>query len=259
MGTYINSLDQTQKDNLALVAKAVREGVSNPYTQAAILAIVAKESGFRMREETSYATTSNDRIRAIFGKRLQDLSEDQLTTLKKNPPAFFEKVYGMYSGVPLGNNQPGDGYKYRGRGFNQLTGRGNYKFYGEKIGVDLEKNPELLNNPEIAAKALVMYFRISAASKANKLKEWNASNLNDFKTLQDSVGGIFHANAGWGKSKQAIEGDPTGGFKKASDYAPEFLEYVGGEKKNGMSQRTKILLIILILILLWYFLLHKNK
>lgn len=44
----------------------------------------------------------------------------------------------------LGNTQPGDGIKFKGRGLMQLTGRANYKTYGQFIGVNLESNPEVV-------------------------------------------------------------------------------------------------------------------
>ena len=43
----------------------------------------------------------------------------------------------------LGNNQPGDGPRFKGRGYIQLTGRWNYGHYGKMIGVDLVNNPQL--------------------------------------------------------------------------------------------------------------------
>lgn len=257
MGQYIDSLGPLQKANLETVIKVLEENFTEPLTIAAILSIVAKESGFVLKEETTYRNTSNERIRAIFSSRVAKLTDAELTNLKKDDKAFFEKVYGAGSGAPLGNTQPGDGYKFRGRGFNQLTGRSNYKFYGDKIGVDLVNNPDLLKNPEIAAKQLAMYFRLQAAAAKNKLKEYGATNINDFKTLADSTTAMYHANAGWGKSKQQIEGDPTGGLSKARNYAPEFLEYIGGEKKNSLSVIIKISLAFLLLIAIWFFLLRK--
>lgn len=60
--------------------------------------------------------------------------------------------------VDLGNIYPGDGPKYRGRGFIQLTGRSNYRTYGNAIGIDLETYPDLALDPGVAAAILAVYF-----------------------------------------------------------------------------------------------------
>ncbi len=48
----------------------------------------------------------------------------------------------------LGNTEPGDGERYKGRGPIQLTGRGNYRRYGAMLGLDLESQPELVAEPD---------------------------------------------------------------------------------------------------------------
>ena len=58
----------------------------------------------------------------------------------------------------LGNTQPGDGKRYKGRGYIQLTGRANYRHYGDKLGFDLEGSPELAKRPDIAAAVAVSYW-----------------------------------------------------------------------------------------------------
>lgn len=254
--SYIASLSPKQKQNLDLLVRVLNDSsVTNKYAQAAILSIIAKESQFNLKEEKSYAGTSNDRIRQIFGRRVADLSDAKLTDLKHHDVAFFEKVYGVGSGVPLGNTQVGDGWKYRGRGFNQITGRGNYTFYGKNIGKDLANHPELLNDPEIAAKAAIQFFIIESMKKSNKLGEYNAKSINDFENLTDSTGALFHANAGWGHSKQDLLGDPTGGYTKAMNNVQEFYDYIGGEKKS-LFLNWKIWLALFLLIVIWFFFLR---
>ncbi len=59
----------------------------------------------------------------------------------------------------LGNNQPGDGPRYKGRGFVQITGRRNYTYWSDRLGIDLVNFPERAAEPKIAAKILVRGMR----------------------------------------------------------------------------------------------------
>ena len=58
----------------------------------------------------------------------------------------------------LGNTEPGDGKRFKGRGYIQITGRWNYGHYGKKVGVDLIKNPELAADPKVAADVAIAYW-----------------------------------------------------------------------------------------------------
>jgi hypothetical protein len=72
----------------------------------------------------------------------------------------------------LGNSDPGDGIRYCGRGFIQLTGRANYKQFGEWIGVDLEGNPDLALDPQIGAEVFALYFKAKGCVGAANQKQW---------------------------------------------------------------------------------------
>ncbi|MFA6089820.1 MAG: peptidoglycan-binding protein, partial [Candidatus Woesearchaeota archaeon] len=67
------------------------------------------------------------------------------------------------------NKGNGDGDKFKGRGFVQLTGRANYTKYSKSLGLDtqLVKNPDLANDPEIAAKILASFLK----DKERRIKE----------------------------------------------------------------------------------------
>lgn len=79
----------------------------------------------------------------------------------------------MYEGrADLGNTQPGDGARYCGRGYIQLTGRANYRSYGQKIGVDLESNPELALDAGIAAEVLAVYARDRGIQAKCQAQDW---------------------------------------------------------------------------------------
>lgn len=74
----------------------------------------------------------------------------------------------------LGNTQPGDGERYKGRGYIQLTGRANYREYGQKLGIDLEGNPDLALEPKVAAKVLVQYFKDRGIPRMAEAGDWVA-------------------------------------------------------------------------------------
>lgn len=222
--SYTAKLTPEQKSRAALIAKELKAvGITNPYAIAGILAVVSKESNFLRLRELGYMNTDNSRIRAIFGSRVARYNEAQLTALKKNPAAFFEAVYGKDSGVRLGNNLAGDGYKYLGRGYNQLTGKANYAAIGKQIGVDIVANPELMETPAVAAKAIAAYFvnGINALVKSgtffNRYKVQNAQAIKDAKTGVDMA---YDINAGSSKQKFS---DTTGGYATASSRVSDFV------------------------------------
>jgi predicted chitinase len=70
----------------------------------------------------------------------------------------------------LGNTKAGDGVKYHGRGFIQITGRDNYRMAGEALGLPLEQKPELASKPEVAAKIAVWYWNTRVKPKVSN---WN--------------------------------------------------------------------------------------
>lgn len=100
---------------------------------------------------------------------------------EQGPRSYFNRYEGRKS---LGNIQPGDGYKFRGRGYIQLTGRWNYKHYGNMIGVDLENNPDLAANPQVAILVAAAYI------KYNKLHRY--ADKGDFNTYTKRINGGFN-------------------------------------------------------------------
>lgn len=72
-------------------------------------------------------------------------------------PSYFAQYDGR---TDLGNTQPGDGYKYRGRGLFQITGRYNYVTDGTKLSLDLVDNPDLAATPEVATLTACLFWTI---------------------------------------------------------------------------------------------------
>jgi predicted chitinase len=178
--------DTTQKANIKLMIDAMKEeGITDPNAQIGVLSVIAKESGFKPKDEIDYSSTSNSRIRSIFGKRVSKLSDSELDSVKRDPKRFFDLVYGGRFG-----NARDEGYKYRGRGFNGLTFKGNYKKYGDMIGVDLVSNPDLANDPKVAAKLAVAFFT----------KGKSGDSLPKFQSKEDATKYFANVNSGGGST-----------------------------------------------------------
>lgn len=73
--------------------------------------------------------------------------------------AYFTRMYDVKGRRPevarrMGNTEPGDGVKYAGRGFVQLTWKNNYALMGKVLGIDLVRYPDMAMRPEVAAKIM---------------------------------------------------------------------------------------------------------
>jgi predicted chitinase len=92
----------------------------------------------------------------------------------------------------LGNIYSGDGEKYKGRGYIQLTGRANYKKYGDMIGVDLVDHPELAADPSIAAKIAIAYWNDKKIGGMSLAQQARAGN---FDMVTKGINGGFTGKA----------------------------------------------------------------
>lgn len=107
-----------------------------------------------------------ERIVQVWNKRFPTV--EAAKPYAHNPEKLANKVYGGR----MGNVNPGDGWKFIGRGLIQLTGRESYKKFGDRLGVNLVANPDLAFSGKWALK-------IAA-------EEWKASGCNAFAD-EDSI------------------------------------------------------------------------
>ncbi len=166
---------QDVKQNLGDVKAALmKRGMGDEKYLNAVLGNVMKESGGKVvNENLNYGKTSNDRIRSIFGSRASGKTDQELNEIKSNPESMGEFMYGKNTkiGQSMGNLEPGDGFKYRGRGYIQLTGKANYAAASKAIFGDdtLVKNPDLVNDPKIAADVVAWYMEKGKSRMATSM------------------------------------------------------------------------------------------
>lgn len=171
-------------------------GFRHRYAKAAILSVAYVESKLIPQVEMDYIFTPNDKLREIFGSRLP-ASDEELNELKKDTVAFFNAIYGGRFG-----NLPHEGYKYRGRGHNQVTFKANYAaitniFRENGFDVDLVENPDSLLNPKIAAYAFVAMLKREIEKHNAGLSIFKPKlDLNKQDTLEDAVKRVYWLNVG---------------------------------------------------------------
>jgi predicted chitinase len=174
-GASAPAMKQDVKQNMELIKAAlVKQGITDPKMIAATMGNVMKETGGKnISENLNYGGTDNSRIRKIFGSRAAGKSDAELDSIKKDPKQMAEMMYGSGTamGQGMGNTEAGDGWKFRGRGFIQLTGKSNYAAASKAIFGDdrLVKNPDLLDNPQVAAEVSAWYMKKGQAGMAKKL------------------------------------------------------------------------------------------
>ena len=105
--------------------------------------------------------------------------------------------------LDLGNTQPGDGRRYKGRGPIQLTGRSNYRAAGQALGLDLEGRPELVKTPEIGFRTSVWFWT------ANGLNDFaDVGTLDSFRKITRKINGGTNGQAEreqyWAKAKNTL-------------------------------------------------------
>ena len=112
-------------------------------SRAHFVAQVLHESGgLRWLEENlSY---SAERLTAVWPKRFPNA--DRARPYARNPEELANYVYAGR----MGNSEPGDGWKYRGRGLIQITGRSNYELVQDLTGMPVIETPDMLAEPEPA-------------------------------------------------------------------------------------------------------------
>ncbi|MGL4735678.1 MAG: glycoside hydrolase family 19 protein [Enterovibrio sp.] len=150
------------RENKSILEKQMdADGITDPKERAMFLAQMDHESGGfnKMEEGFNY---SAGRLMGVSQTARSKGIGAVLAAQKEGAPAVAELMYGGR----MGNTAQGDAYKYRGRGYTQLTGKDAYTRASKELGIDLISNPDLAAQPETAAKIATWYWKQSGAQKA---------------------------------------------------------------------------------------------
>ncbi|MEJ8573085.1 peptidoglycan-binding protein [Microbaculum marinum] len=186
--------------------------INTPARLAHFLAQVLHESG-GLRVEWESMNYRVERLLAVFGvgRHSAGIDEAEARRLAHRQEEIAERVYGLgnlHKAAELGNVKAGDGYKYRGGGLMQTTGRYNYRRMGSLSGVDFETNPELIVSAAHALKPAVA--------------EWREGRLNTYADADDLLSISRAINLGNARSR----GMPNG-FEDRKEWLRKVRTVIG--------------------------------
>lgn len=152
--------------------------ITSPIRQAYFLATLATECEFHPRPEN--LNYSEQRLFEVFRKYFPTLESTK--GYAHNTIKIGNRVYANRMGN--GNEASGDGYKYRGRGYIQLTGKSNYQALSNYTKIDFVTNPDFLLQEQFAFLSACWFF------KGHKCLDW--SDLDNAVMVRKRVNGGVH-------------------------------------------------------------------
>lgn len=146
--------------------------INTPLRQAAFLAQIAHESGeLKFWEEIWGPTAAQKRY---------------------EPPSDLA--------TRLGNTQPGDGKRYKGRGPIQITGRFNYRKYGQLLAVDLENNPDLASTTQIGFETAGQFWKLNGLNQLADAQDFTSIT----KRINGGLNGLASRQKYYERAKQVL-------------------------------------------------------
>ena len=172
-------LPQAKRANLEKFVEGINETfehfeINTPSRCAMFLAQTAHESGnfSATQENLNYAAKA---LMAFWPKKFAGVAEQY----ERKPEKIANRAYCDRMGN--GNEQSGDGYKYRGRGVIQLTGKDNYRACGKALGMDLVSEPDQVAENPVAVLSAGWYW------DTRKLNQW--ADKDDVATVTKKING----------------------------------------------------------------------
>jgi putative chitinase len=136
-----------------------RFGIVTPAQQASWIGQCGHECGnFRIMEENlNYRAATLLKLFPKTPKRQWGFTPEEAAAYEKQPQRIANRIYGNRMGNR--DEASGDGFRFRGSGFLQLTGMSNFHHAGQALGVDFIMQPELVRTPKYAAQTAGWFWQ----------------------------------------------------------------------------------------------------
>lgn len=157
----------TATSNASMMLKSAYDaGITSPKELANFMGQNAHESGnfTQLQENLNYKP--EQLLKTFKGRNGMNTLDDAKRIVGGGQGAIAEAVYGgAWGAKSLGNTEAGDGEKFKGRGFTQLTGKSNYAAASKALGIDLVNNPDQAADPETAAKISAWFWKKNVSAR----------------------------------------------------------------------------------------------
>lgn len=194
-GVFGSSLSQGQVDTLEMLLDEGQARGLPPPQLAYVLATVYHEVGSALHPRSENLNYSARRIRQVWPSRFASVGA--ATLYANDPQRLANKVYADRLGN--GSEASGDGWRYRGRGLCQITGKANYARFSKLLGIDLAADPERAMEPRIAI-LILFEGMVGGSFTGRRLSDFFGDGKGDF------VGARAIINADVGSNGQKVAG-----------------------------------------------------
>lgn len=158
----------------ALLGAMQKYNIGTPNRFTYFLANVAEETG-QLQARQENLNYSGERLTAVFPSLFSGSPQKAYELAQQGPEAVGNYIYADAHrpvGYRMGNVRPGDGWKYRGRGPMQITGRNNYRQFFRAVGLSEDSDPDLLLQPALGAMSAAEYWCRLGCNELADLEEF---------------------------------------------------------------------------------------
>jgi len=220
----------------ALCELLPKYGITTERRVAHFLSQCAHESGGfkRLEENLNYSAKA---LRAVFGRYFGPAPKRDADEYHRKPEMIANYVYmDEFRKYKMGNVQEGDGWRFRGRGLKQLTGRHNYTAFGKSIGMSAEEAAEYVATPAGAIESACWF--------------WDTNNLNDIADGDNVVrmtkkinGGNIGLEDRQRRYKHALQvlGMSAEDLGEDDDSVEDIIDDIGVLRKGSRGDGVKIM------------------